>query len=346
MNPGRQANLARTVVALACVAIVCGCGDGTKPSQPNDTASSGDGGTDSDSSTGDDTCVHVDVVKDCQDRWCRIPAGCFIGGSPEDEPGHAMHNVLTEVTLTRGFLIGQYEVTQGEWEAAGFYNPSGFGPNGDATCAEPDCPVENVNWFEAVAYANRLSELHDPPLPACYELTGCEGDVGQGMECTGVSVNAPTVYDCEGYRLPTHAEWEYATRAGTTTAFYSGPFLEPFQDCPLDANVDAIAWYCANSGGVTHRVGQKTPNAWGLHDPSGNVREWVSDQDTSGFGGDPVVDPVGLFDNSSYMTERCLRGGGASGTALAVWCRSAARYFASWTSKSLSTGLRLAITAN
>jgi formylglycine-generating enzyme required for sulfatase activity len=78
--------------------------------------------------------------------------------------------------------------------------------------------------------------------------------------------------DCTGYRLPSEPEWEYAYRAGTTTAFYNGPITAPNGN---DPNLNLIGWYDQNSGGKTHPVGQKDPNAWGLYDMAGNVAEIV-----------------------------------------------------------------------
>jgi formylglycine-generating enzyme required for sulfatase activity len=92
------------------------------------------------------------------------------------------------------------------------------------------------------------------------------------MACTSISLSKSVIYDCEGYRLLTDAEWEYAVRAGTRTPFYNGDITEHAvpDDCHPEVNLERIAWYCYNSGGKTHQVGQFQPNAWGLHDMGGN----------------------------------------------------------------------------
>jgi formylglycine-generating enzyme required for sulfatase activity len=180
-------------------------------------------------------------------------------------------------TLTHGYEIQQHEVTQAEWTALGLTNPSGSRDDG-RDCLEPDCPVGNVSLTDALAYANLLSERHAPPLAACYSLSGCTGKLGEGLSCKSRAVVGPSVYDCAGYRLPTKAEWEYAARAGARTAFYNGDITPQagVGVCGADAKLEAIAWYCFNSGKTTHPVGGKDPNGWGLFDMLGNASEWTT----------------------------------------------------------------------
>ena len=109
------------------------------------------------------------------------------------------------------------------------------------------------------------------------------------------------IYLCKGYRLPTEAEWEYAYRAGTTTAFYNGGIT----NCgSKDPNLDKIGWYNQNSSSMTHPVGKKAPNAWGLYDMAGNVWEWCHDW-YAAYPPTSVTDPVG----SSSGSSRVKRGG-------------------------------------
>jgi formylglycine-generating enzyme required for sulfatase activity len=206
-----------------------------------------------------------------------IPAGTFTMGSPlteldrDDNEGPQM-----VVTLTRGFWMGKRPVTQAEYEDVMGYNPSFFigirnwpSPGIDYG-NEPDRPVEQVEWDDAVAF--------------CAALTERERAAGR--------IPAGTAY-----RLPTEAEWEYACRAGSDTRFWFGD----------DAGYEQLAdfgWYNSNSNMRTQPVGQKQPNAWGLYDLHGNVWEWC--QDWYGpYPGGNVVDPQG----PSTGSYRVLRGG-------------------------------------
>jgi formylglycine-generating enzyme required for sulfatase activity len=185
-------------------------------------------------------------------------------GSPRSEDGRYDDEMQHHVTISRPFWLQATEVTQGQWQALMGTNPSYFDGCGR------DCPVEEVNWEDAVAYLNSLSDQEG--LARCYD-----GDRFKGL-------------GCEGYRLPTEAEWEYAARAGTTGARYG--------------DLDAIAWYDGNAGRRTRPVGHKSPNGWGIHDMLGNVWEWV--QDWYGPVDTAATDPTG----PSSGGIRVVRGGG------------------------------------
>jgi formylglycine-generating enzyme required for sulfatase activity len=170
----------------------------------------------------------------------------------------------------------------------------GNNPSWHRSCGG-DCPLELVNWWEALAYANALSRAEG--LPECYELSGCSGEPGDPMVCSDVTIrsNDGTVYDCEGYRLPTEAEWEYAARAGTEL-LYAGS----------DAARD-VAWNVFVADYTPHPVATKQPNGWGLYDMSGNVREWVQDWfDGSYYASSVATDPTGPS-SGDWPTQR---GGG------------------------------------
>jgi formylglycine-generating enzyme len=261
-------------------------------------------------------CIHPQVKRECDGGWCVIPPGCFWSGSPEDEFGRAQtREPLVPITLTRAFLMRQFETTISEWKAVGFNDPTGTYPTtGLVGCKDDNCPVTSISWAESLAYANAKSDQED--RPRCYILEGCTGKVGEGFECTGFRLVDSISYECKGYRLPMGAEREYASRAGTTTAFYSGPITTQADigTCYPEAHLDAVAWWCQNFNGTTHPVGLKVPNGWGLHDMIGNVGESIIDHDRyRAYGEAPVTDPG----DPVYLltTTRSMRGGFANSWA-------------------------------
>ncbi|MBI3415903.1 MAG: formylglycine-generating enzyme family protein [Verrucomicrobia bacterium] len=165
----------------------------------------------------------------------QIPGGKFMMGD-KDEVDAPPHEVVVS-----SFLMDRHLVTQEQFQKIIGANPSRW--KGDKN------PVEQLRWSDAVKFCNKRSELEG--LQPCYDL--------KTLKCD---------FDSNGYRLPTEAEWEYACRAGTTTAYFFG-------DSP--AKVGDYAWFDKNSGAHPRPVGQKQPNPWGLYDMAGNVWEWCND---------------------------------------------------------------------
>jgi formylglycine-generating enzyme required for sulfatase activity/endonuclease/exonuclease/phosphatase family metal-dependent hydrolase/glycerophosphoryl diester phosphodiesterase len=271
----------------------------------------GDATTDGSKDTSEDACEDASCNSGpCPPGFVLVPAGYFTMGSPEDEPGRGSdEGLMRVVTITNAFCLQATEVTQGQWKALMGNNPSSY-----ASCGM-SCPVEQVNWFDALAFCNALSAKDG--LPPCYVLAGCSGTAGDRYTCSEVTFAG---IECTGYRLPTEAEWEYAARAGTTAGTYIGTIDDAHLACEEpNPTLDGIAWTCATVWQSPKPVASKQPNGWGIYDMLGNVWEWVWDRYGVLEGGG-VSDPTG----SEVGPWRVFRGG--AWDAEARYARAACRY--------------------
>ena len=326
--------------------IGCSCGnddDDNDTEKESDDDDSGDDDDDNDDNDDDDDDNDDDNTPETTEGFGYAPSGVFTMGSPPNESGRKNDETQHQVTLLHAFEMSEMEITQGQFEETLGYNPSHF-PFGEDPS---DYPVDSASWYDALAYANRFSEsLSYAP---CYTITNVTcadetpGDTvdyckdNGGIHEADVTINAVSIFECEGFRLPTEAEWEYAVRAGSNTAFYNGQITQTACSLP-DQNLSSIGWYCGNSQTMTHPVGGKQPNAWNLFDMSGNVREWVWDWYERDFGG-AATDPEGP--TSGHF--RVVRGGAVRYDG-AGRCRSAYRTGQTPDHRSWYLGFRLART--
>jgi len=184
-----------------------------------------------------------------------IEPGTFVMGGESKTEGRfqCVEVPKHEVTLTKGFYLGKYEVTQAQYQAIMGSNPS-------RSTKAPNCPVDNVSSADALAFCEKLAEK-------------------SGHEV----------------RLPTEAEWEYASRAGKDTKWFFGN--DP-------SRIGEYAWFKDNAGAKSHPVGQKKPNPWGLYDIYGNVCERISDTYARGYyAKSPKEDPTGPSQGTNSRLE-------------------------------------------
>ena len=219
-----------------------------------------------------------------------VPAGTFTMGSPVGEAGRNDNETQHDVTISKSYYIGANEVTQEEYEKVMGNNPSDFKGLKN--------PVEKVSWEDAVSFCKKLSEMPE--------------EKAAGRE----------------YRLPTEAEWEFACRAGSKTAYSFGDTEETLAEYAL--------FGVGIRKGTTHPVGEKKPNRWGLYDMHGNVLEWCQDW-YADYPPDASTDPQGP--NGDF--ERVGRGGGWNFVAGA--CRSAWRFRQNPLTRNDAHGFRVAL---
>lgn len=223
----------------------------------------------------------VDVVTASGVAMVYLPGGTFVMGTADGNPDEAPPHTVR----LSPFLMDKFAVTHEMFAKVQLPDPSHWGDIANG-------PVERVRWRDAKAYCNERSRLEG--LTPCYNEKTIAWDV----------IPAAT-----GYRLPTEAQWEYAARAGTATAY----------DFGTPDKLRQYAWYAENAGGKTHPVGQKKPNGWGLYDMYGNVSQWCEDvYSPTWYQESPPLDPTGPAE-SGRDVKRVVRGGNWNASAAA--CR-------------------------
>jgi sulfatase modifying factor 1 len=244
-------------------------------------------------------------------RMLPVPGGTLRMGSPVDEAGRGADEGPQYDVRIEPFWIGRCEVTWGEYKA--------YMAACDLFKAMESAGVRPVTADNEADAVTAPSNLYDPTTT----FTNGEDPLQPAVTMTQFAARQYTKWlsglTSRFYRLPLESEWEYACRAGTSTPWHCGSTADA---------LDAVAWFADNADETTHAVGEKKPNAWGLHDMHGNVAEWVLDQlAADGYARQAALpQPVPQADAAVWPTSlspRVVRGGSYYDEP--AQCRSAAR---------------------
>ncbi len=217
------------------------------------------------------------IISNLTENFIFVEKGTYTMGDTFGD-GSSLEKPIHSVTVD-SFYISKYETTQKEFnELMGFLGSYVVGA---------DYPAENLTWYDAVMFANKLSEKKG--IKPYYHISSVTRD-GNKIKNATVTIAGGT-----GYRLPTESEWEYAARGGNKTKGYKYAGSN---------SIDEVSWYKNNSNSKTHQVGQKKSNELGIYDMSGNVSEWCWDW-YGDYTSMSQINPIGV----NAGTKRILRGG-------------------------------------